>query len=117
MEAVVEARSLRFAATARGLTDVARAAGFVAPRFRSPPRVPGRVRTIRWHGDGSATVSVVLRDRPWSAVVADMIDGFAAVNDDPRHELRDQLWAAVEAFDVTAPVAGEPPLTAVPPAA
>lgn len=80
--------------------------------------MPGRVRTIRRHGDGTATVSVVLRDRPWAAVVADMIEGFAAVNDDPGHELRDQLWAAATALDDVEHQPGhESPLAAVPPAA
>ena len=77
--------------------------------------MPGRVRTIRRHGDGSATVSVVLRGRPWAAVVADMIDGFAAVNDDPDHALRDQLWAAAEQLESGDNAARR--LVAVPPAA
>ena len=116
----MEARSLRFAAAARALGETARGAGFVAPAFRSPPRVKGRMRTIRWHASGSATVSLVLQNRPWSAVLADMIDGFVAVNaathDDTAdgarasgaageasgaERLRDLLWAAVEDIDLT----------------
>lgn len=98
---MVESLSLRFASTARALGDAARARGFAVPTFRSPPRVSGRVRTIRRHAAGGATVSVVVRGRPWSAVVADMIDGFVAVNDgiDDPHALRDVLWATAEQID------------------
>ncbi len=94
---------MRFAAAARALGAAARAGGYVAPSFRSPPRVPGRMRTIRHHGTGSATVSVVVRGRPWSAVLADMIDGFVAVNGGlggSGEILRDLLWAAMEEIDI-----------------
>ena len=75
-----------------------------APTFRSPPRVPGVTRTIRRHASGSATVSVVVRDRPWTAVVADMIDGFVAINGDSEAgPVRDVLWGAIETIDITVP--------------
>lgn len=102
MGVVAEARSLRFAATARALGEAARARGLAAPTFRSPPRIQGSNRSIRRHASGGATVSLVLRDRPWSSVVADMIDGFAAVNPDADvAELRDVLWGVVEQIDLT----------------
>jgi hypothetical protein len=100
---VMESPTLRFAATARILTEAARRNGHRAPTFRSPPRVKGRMRTIRRHANGGATVSLVLRDRPWPAVVADMIEGFVVVNDvDPvaAERLRDLLWASVEEIDL-----------------
>jgi hypothetical protein len=81
----MEPTSLRFARIARRLAEAARAQGLRAPTFRSPPRVPGVTRTIRRgsrggsHG-GSATVSVVLRGRPWAAVTADMIEGTIVAN-------------------------------------
>ncbi len=106
MEDVMQARALRFAATARALGEVARAHGFDAPAFRSPPRLEGRNRTIRRHASGAATVSVVVRGRPWSAVIADMIDGFVACNhSDDAERLRDLLWGAIESVDLrTTPV-------------
>ncbi len=100
----MQARSLRFAATARALSQAARSAGFMAPGFRSPPRVQGRVRTIRRHANGSSTVALVVRDRPWSAVLADMIEGVVAANEETgqsSEELRDLLWAVVEDIDLT----------------
>ncbi|MGI9624861.1 MAG: hypothetical protein ACR2PK_18670 [Acidimicrobiales bacterium] len=99
----MEARSLRFAAAARALSDAARSHGFEAPSFRSPPRVAGVSRTIRRKTPGTSIVSVAVRDRPWSAVVADMIDGFAAVNpDDQASALRDMLWAVIECVELPA---------------
>ncbi len=62
-------------------------------------------------------MSVVLRDRPWSAVVADMIDGFVAVNDNASPRLRDDLWAAAERIDAAASSPRVAPLAAIPPAA
>ncbi len=103
--------SLRFAATARALGEVARAAGLAAPTFRSPPRVGGRLRTIRRHASGSATVSVVVRGRPWLAVVADMIDGFVTVNPDAdAGQVRDLLWGVVGDVDVREPRGSPPPV-------
>jgi hypothetical protein len=84
----MEPTSLRFARIARRLAEAARAQGLRAPTFRSPPRVPGVTRTIR-RGSGSrgasvaaapATVSVVLRGRPWAAVTSDMIEGTIVAN-------------------------------------
>lgn len=101
----MESPTLRFAATARILTEAARRSGYRAPSFRSPPRVKGRTRTVRRHADGRATVSLVLRDRPWSAVVGDMIEGFVVVNDvDPvaAEQLRDLLWGALDEIDLRA---------------
>ena len=83
----MEATSLRFAAAARTLGQVARREGLVAPSFRSPPRTVGLVR---------------LRDRSWVAVVADMIDGVIVANllesiDAAR--LRTLLWEVLEVED------------------
>src|SRR5262249_38554290 len=70
---------LRFADTARRLGAAARAAELVVPAFRCPPRVPGASRTVRRYPGGSV-VSVVLKDRPFSAVAADMVEGVLVVN-------------------------------------
>jgi hypothetical protein len=76
----MEPTCLRFARIARRLAEAARAEGLRAPMFRSPPRVEGVTRTIRRGPRGAATVSVVLRGRPWAAVSADMIDGVVVTN-------------------------------------
>ncbi|MDH3753268.1 MAG: hypothetical protein OEU32_05285 [Acidimicrobiia bacterium] len=94
----MEATSLRFAAAARDLGEVARAGGLELPAFRSPPRRQGLRRSIR-RAAGGVTVSVVLRERPWLAVMADMVDGIIAANElaaPEADEWRDRLWAALD---------------------
>jgi hypothetical protein len=68
-----------FAAGARALADAARAAGLAVPAFRSPPRVAGAVRTLRRY-PGGTVVSVRLRDRPFDAVLEDMVEGVVVAN-------------------------------------
>lgn len=100
----MEATSLRFADAARTISDVARLHGFESPGFRSPPTIAGASRTVR-RRRGSVTVAVRLRNRPWVAVLADMIDGVIATNElrgTPADQLRTALWQAVEGAVVVA---------------
>ena len=92
-------RCLAFAETARRLGIAVRGHELVMPSFRSPPREVGRRRTVARHGNGSVTVSVMVRNRTWTAVLADMIEGVVVANrlDGIGSEvLRDQLWEALE---------------------
>ncbi|MEZ5138280.1 MAG: hypothetical protein R2702_19780 [Acidimicrobiales bacterium] len=98
----MESPSLHFAATVRTLGTAARARGLVVPGFRSPPRRPGMERTVRRAADGTATISVALRDRPFQAVIADLIEGIVVVNELDGVEaarLRTALWEAVVAAE------------------
>jgi hypothetical protein len=91
--------SLRFAAAARGIAEAARRRGLRPPAFRSPPRLAGATRTLRRRGDGAVSVAVVIRDRPWPAVVADMVEGVVAANGLDglaADHARSALWRAVE---------------------
>ena len=75
----VQSSSLRFARALQTLAAAARARGLSVPGFRSPPRLSGVQRSIkRW--SGGATVAVVVRDRPWAAVLADLVEGVVAAN-------------------------------------
>jgi len=97
----MEPTSLRFARLARSLGEAARAQGLRAPSFRSPPRLPGVSRSIVRRGPG-VTVAVALRDRPWAAVVADMVEGVVAANrlaGVGADRARAGLWQAVAAED------------------
>jgi len=100
----MEPTSLRFARLARTLGDAARAQGWRAPSFRSPPRLAGVSRSIARRGAG-VTVAVALRGRPWAAVVADMVEGVVLTNrltGDAALRMRTSLAAsvaAVVAFD------------------
>ena len=92
-------RCLAFAEAARQLGMAVRGQGLVMPSFRSPPREVGRRRTLARHRDGSATISVMVRNRVWEAVLADMIEGLVVANrmDGIDAEvLRDQLWEALD---------------------
>ena len=100
----MEASSLRFAAAARTLGEVARAAGLVVPGFRSPPRIDGVDRTMKRQLDAAGletvTVSVRIKGRPWVSVLADMIDGVLVANclgGPTAGAARTVLWSAVEA--------------------
>ena len=77
---MVQSSSLRFAQAVQALArGTARALGLTVPGFRSPPRLVGVQRSIkRW--PGGATVAVVVRDRPWAAVQADLVEGIVAAN-------------------------------------
>lgn len=98
MMAGMEATSLRFAATVRTLGQAARARGLVVPGFRSPPRLAGAQRTLRRHSTGGATVAVTIRERPFQAVVADMIEGIVVANQldgTAATRARTALWEAL----------------------
>ena len=101
-----ELTSVRFAAMARRLSDTARDRGLIVPAFRSPPKVAGLRRSIRRGRDGSATVSVALRNRPAMAVAGDMIDGIVAaagLSGVEAGAARDELWQAVGPLLIEAP--------------
>ena len=97
------ATTVEFASAARALTREARRRGLVGPSFRCPPRLVGVDRSIRRRPDG-AVVSIRLKGRPRSAVIADMIEGVVVANDlrSPRADrLRTELWTALEAATST----------------
>jgi hypothetical protein len=94
----MEGTALRFAEAARTLGDAARSLGLTLPAFRSPPRLAGVHRTLR-RRDSGITVAVRLRERPWAAVVADMVDGVIVANGltgSAASSARAALWAAVD---------------------
>ncbi len=96
--------SLRFAHAVRTLSESTRLQGFEVPIFRTPPRRAGAVRTIRRTRRG-ATVAVQVQDRPWTAVLADMVDGIVLVNDlhgAASIRCRTALWSALEREEVLA---------------
>ena len=71
--------TLGFARAARVLAAEARSLGLTAPGFRSPPGLSGSDRTIR-RAPWGAVVSIRLRDRMLSEVLADMVDGVVVAN-------------------------------------
>ncbi|MEZ5143626.1 MAG: hypothetical protein R2726_14075 [Acidimicrobiales bacterium] len=93
------ATSVRFAGAARVLAPAVRRRGLDVPSWRSPPRVTSADRTLRRRPDGSVVVAVRVRGRPWTAVLADMIEGVVVANrllGPDADATRTALWAAVE---------------------
>jgi hypothetical protein len=93
------APSLHFAAVVRLIAAETRRAGLAVPAFVSPPRVRDADRTLRFRPDGAAVVAVRYRDRPFSAVVADLVEGVVAANrltGAAAEASRGQLAAALE---------------------
>ena len=89
--------TVHFTHAARLLAREARRLGLVAPGYRCPPRVVGVQRSIRRHPTG-AVVAVLVRGRPWAAVVADMIEGVVVANrltPPVADRVRTELWAAI----------------------
>lgn len=72
--------SLRFAAAVRALAVEARKLGLEVPGFRSPPRLAGADRSLRRRPGASPAVAVRLRDRPFEAIAADMVEGVVVAN-------------------------------------
>jgi hypothetical protein len=92
------ATTVEFAAAARTLTCEARRRRLVGPSFRCPPRLVGVDRSIRRRPDG-AVVSIRIKGRSRSAVMADMIEGVIVANGlrpPASDRVRSALWAALE---------------------
>jgi hypothetical protein len=90
--------ALRFAHAVRTLSEAARLQRLEVPIFRTPPGRRDADRTVRW-GRRGATVAVRVGDRPWTAVLADLVDGIVVVNHldgAAAIRCRTALWTALE---------------------
>ena len=90
--------SLDFGSAARSLARASHLRGLVVPVFASPPPRPDLDRSIR-RRNGSPVVSIRLRGRPRSAVLADMIEGIVVANnlEGAKADLvRSALWLAID---------------------
>jgi hypothetical protein len=92
---------LYFTTAARRLGMEAHRHGLTCPGFRSPPRIPGARRTIRWFSAG-AVVAVAIKDRPVADVVADMVDGVVKANRLSGSQARTASRALIEAAEPAA---------------
>ena len=101
--ALAGTRYAEFAVAARVLASQAHRHGLKPPGFRSPPRAIGVDRSLR-RINGGVVVSVLLRGRPFVAVLGDMIEGVVAANRLVAREaeiVRTVLWASVESLLVS----------------
>lgn len=92
----------RFTEAARVLAHHVSHVGLEVPGFRSPPRIVGVNRTLRRRPDGvGGVVAVRLADRPFTAVIGDMIEGVLVLNHLAPPEadrMRSHLWRLMLAF-------------------
>ena len=101
----MQSTSLRFAVAVRAIADECRRLGLVVPGFRSPPRLHGVDRSLRRRSDGGATVAVVLRGRPWPAVLADLVEGVVVTNrlgNGRADQVRAALWRVLGEHEAVA---------------
>jgi hypothetical protein len=101
-----ETSTTLFTEAARVLANAAHESGVIVPGFRTPPRIVGRDRTIRRSTTGEGgVVAVRLRGRPFTAVIADMIEGVIVLNrltPPQSDQLRGDLWRVMLQFTTTA---------------
>src|SRR5579872_3534540 len=90
--------TVSFSAAVRTIAAEARRLGLTVPGFRSPPKVAGVDRTIRW-SRGQPIVSIRVAGRPVGDVVADVVEGVLVANGVPHRDLRlrRQLILAIDA--------------------
>jgi hypothetical protein len=101
----MQANAVRFAVAVEAVSRSARRQRLAVPGFRSPPRLEGASRSIRWSASGRATIAVVIRDRPWPAVLADIVEGVVAANrleGASADRCRAALWDALDQIEVAA---------------
>jgi len=97
VSAIESAPSVRFSIVAKVITQVSARCGIEVPGFKSPPRSGDLDRAVRQQSSGSV-VAVRIKDRPFEAVIADMIEGVILCNDLPvgkAAKLRNVMWSAV----------------------
>ncbi len=95
---LVSTHYAQFASAARVLASQAHRHGLRPPGFRSPPRIVGVDRSLR-RFNNRVVVSVLLRGRPFVAVLSDMIEGVVAANQltgRNAENARTVLWSSVE---------------------
>ena len=80
MAPVDTSATLRFSSLARLLAAEVRRHGLTVPGFRSPPRLAGVDRTIKWSSGGTCMVAVRVRGRAVPDVIADMVEGVLVAN-------------------------------------
>jgi hypothetical protein len=100
---LVTVRYAQFAGAARILASQAHRHGLCPPGFRSPPRIVGVDRSLR-RFNNRVVVSVLLRGRPFVAVLSDMIEGVVVANEltgRNAENARTFLWSSVESLLVS----------------
>ena len=95
-KSMAESVSIQFSRTIRTLGRIANQLGYVTPQFRCPPPSAQYQRSIRRNKD-DLSISIVIRGRPWLAVLADIVEGFVIANakSGQDSEIRNILWDTI----------------------
>ena len=98
---MAESVSIQFSITVRTLGRIANQLGYVTPQFRCPPPSAQYQRSVRRNHD-DLSISIVIRGRPWLAVLADIVEGFVIANAKlgQDSEIRNILWDTIGCNDL-----------------
>ena len=98
---MAESVSIQFSITVRTLGRIANQLGYVTPQFRCPPPSAQYQRSVRRNHD-DLSISIVIRGRPWLAVLADIVEGFVIANakSGQDSEIRNILWDTIGCNDL-----------------
>lgn len=93
---MAESVSIQFSITIRTLGRIAHQLGYQTPQFRCPPPSAKYQRSVRRNND-VLSISIVIRGRPWLAVLADIVEGFVLANAKlvQDSEIRNILWDCI----------------------
>ncbi|KAA0233065.1 MAG: hypothetical protein JJLCMIEE_02906 [Acidimicrobiales bacterium] len=93
----MEGVAVQFSEAVRVVSEAARSLALVSPSFRTPPRTPGVDRAITRRPTG-VMVALQVADRPFAAVMADLVEGVVAANNLSgvmAARIRRHLWDAL----------------------
>ena len=96
-ETMAESISIQFSIAVRTLGRIADRLGYRIPQFRCPPPSAKYQRSVRKTGDENLSISIVIRGRPWLAILADIVEGFVIANTQSGQdsEIRNILWDCI----------------------
>ena len=96
-ETMAESISIQFSIAVRTLGRIADQLGYRIPQFRCPPPSAKYQRSVRKTGEENLSISIVIRGRPWLAILADIVEGVVIANTQSGQdsELRNILWDCI----------------------
>ena len=96
-ETMAESISIQFSIAVRTLGRIADQLGYRIPQVRGPPPSAKYQRSVRKTGDENLSISIVIRGRPWLAILADIVEGFVIANTQSGQdsEIRNILWDCI----------------------
>ena len=96
-ENMAESISIQVTKADRTLGRIADQLGYRIPPFRCPPPSAKYQRSVRKTGEENLSISIVIRGRPWLAILADIVEWFviAKTQSWQDSEIRNILWNCI----------------------